>query len=158
MSTGFICVGKPDYGWFKKVKALEPHAFQQWRNGAVSMREHLKPEVNQASFVDPSYNYRDVLMDSDEVAAWTEAGIEITMSKVKGIGSNSRSLPDVIYQISVPNVGLMQVQLVEVLEDCCTNELQGWLDKGWRILAVCPPNDTRRPTYIVGHTDREKAR
>lgn len=51
-------------------------------------------------------------------------------------------------------VALTNIASVAYLEDCCTDILQGCLDNGWRILAVCPPNDARRPTYIIGHTDK----
>lgn len=59
--------------------------------------------------------------------------------------------PCTIYNISVPNAGLFAVQSLAYIEDACTDQIQGLLDKGWRIVAVCPPNDTRRPTYILGH-------
>jgi hypothetical protein len=77
------------------------------------------------------------------------------MSRVRGLRSNDPDIHKTIYQISVANVGLMQIRRVEVLEDCCTDALQRKLDRGWRILAVCPPNDARRPTYVVGHMEKE---
>jgi hypothetical protein len=36
-----------------------------------------------------------------------------------------------------------------LLENCCTDELQTALDKGWRIIAVCP-QEARRPDYVLG--------
>ena len=59
-----------------------------------------------------------------------------------------------INQVSVANVGLHDVRAVTYMEDACTDALQARLDDGWKIIAVCPPNDSRRPTYILGHTDR----
>ena len=56
----------------------------------------------------------------------------------------------VLVQVHVPNLSLLSFNQVEVLEDYCTNNLQKKLDEGWRILAVCPPLDERRPAYIVG--------
>ena len=44
----------------------------------------------------------------------------------------------------------MKIDEVQVLTDCCTEALQGELDDGWRILAVCPPNAQRRPDYVLG--------
>lgn len=60
-----------------------------------------------------------------------------------------------IVQVHVPNLGLLAVNEVQCLEDACTNELQGELDAGWRILAVCPPLMERRPTYIIGRYNPE---
>jgi hypothetical protein len=157
----FLCVGKPDYQWEKKIAALEPHQFAAWKKGAASLRDKLDADgVNQANFKEKLGYVHDLMMDSDEVAAWTEAGVDITMSRVKGLASpgRGRDIPQAVYQIAVANVGLLQIQMVDYLEDCCTNELQGYLDKGWRILAVCPPNNTRRPTYIIGHFERDKRR
>ena len=56
--------------------------------------------------------------------------------------------------VTVPNVGLLMIDEVAWEEDCCTDQLQSRLDDGWRIIAVCPPNGDRRPTYILGRTKR----
>lgn len=63
-----------------------------------------------------------------------------------------------IVQVHVPNLGLLAINEVEWMEDACTEALQGELDRGWRILAVCPPLMERRPTYIIGryNPDKEK--
>jgi hypothetical protein len=57
-------------------------------------------------------------------------------------------------QISIPDIGLLHVNEVCVLDDICTDVLQDHLNEGWRILAVCPPNAARRPDYILGRTAR----
>lgn len=61
-----------------------------------------------------------------------------------------RSQPQ-INNISVSGTSLLSIRSLTWIEDACTNEVQGYLDKGWKIVAVCPPNDSRRPTYILGH-------
>lgn len=55
-------------------------------------------------------------------------------------------------QIHVPDLALMLISEVTNLDDCCTQELQNYLNDGWRILAVCPPNAQRRPDYILGRS------
>ena len=55
-----------------------------------------------------------------------------------------------VVQIAVPDLGLLQIDEVDWMEDACTQELQARLNDGWRILAVCPPNAQRRPDYILG--------
>lgn len=57
-------------------------------------------------------------------------------------------------QISIPDIGLLHVNEVMVLDDICTDVLQEHLNEGWRILAVCPPNAARRPDYILGRSSR----
>jgi hypothetical protein len=55
--------------------------------------------------------------------------------------------------VHVANLGLLEVQHVILEEDCCTDRLEKYLSEGWRIIAVCPQPDQRRPDYILGHTD-----
>lgn len=45
---------------------------------------------------------------------------------------------------------LMTVNETMLLEDSCTDALQGELNSGWRILAVNVQNDCRRPDYVLG--------
>lgn len=57
-------------------------------------------------------------------------------------------------QITIPDLGLLYIDEVTYLDDCCTDRLQEHLADGWRILAVCPPNAQRRPDYILGRRKR----
>lgn len=52
--------------------------------------------------------------------------------------------------VALPGLGLLAINDVQVAEDCCTNGLQDYLNDGWRILAICPQPDQRRPDYILG--------
>lgn len=54
--------------------------------------------------------------------------------------------------VHVPNLGLLMMDEVDWMEDACTERLQDKLDDGWRILAICPQPDQRRPDYILGRT------
>lgn len=44
-----------------------------------------------------------------------------------------------------------RVVRLRLLENACTDEVQGRLAEGWRIIAVCPQPDQRRPDYVLGH-------
>lgn len=55
-------------------------------------------------------------------------------------------------QITIPDFTLMQISEVTYIDDACTDQVQQYLDEGWRILAVCPPNAQRRPDYIFGRS------
>lgn len=55
-------------------------------------------------------------------------------------------------QIAIPDLGLMTITEVQVMEDACTDKLQEELNQGWRLLAVCPPNAARRPDYVLGRS------
>lgn len=54
-----------------------------------------------------------------------------------------------------PGLGLNQYNSMMLCEDVCTDQLQGYLDDGWRIIAVCPQPDSRRPDYILGIYDKD---
>lgn len=52
--------------------------------------------------------------------------------------------------VHVPNLGLLNINRLAYYEDACTERLQDKLVQGWRILAICPQPDQRRPDYILG--------
>ncbi|MNH35948.1 hypothetical protein D3C79_966910 [compost metagenome] len=56
-------------------------------------------------------------------------------------------------EVSVPGLGLLYYNRVALIEDSCTDVLQGMLNSGWRIIAACPQPDQRRPDYILGKYD-----
>jgi hypothetical protein len=106
------------------------------------------------------YWERDTLLDLAADGPWLiDRGLTFTVKKFKGTLPLAAVLPDgkhyEVY-VQVPHIGLLMINEVQVEEDCCTDNLQRLLDKGWRILCVCPPNAQRRPDYILGRTkDRE---
>lgn len=154
----FIAKAELEYGWLKKLLELfdkDPTAYRALRERVkMYVLPHTREELEKIDEWNSSAKKSD-MVDDLELEAWTSAGFEVKMSRVRGLRSNDPDIRKTIYQISVANIGLMQVQRVEVLEDCCTDALQSELDRGWRILAVCPPNDARRPTYVVGHFEKE---
>lgn len=54
--------------------------------------------------------------------------------------------------VHVPSLGLLLIDEVRVLENACTDTVQQELEQGWRIVAVCPQPDQRRPDYVMGRT------
>src|SRR6185312_3493384 len=53
-------------------------------------------------------------------------------------------------EVHVPNLGLMNINRLAYATDYCTVQLQDLLDKGWRIISVCPQPDQRLPDYVLG--------
>lgn len=49
-----------------------------------------------------------------------------------------------------PNSALLAIAETKLLEDACTDQVQSELAGGWRILAVQPQPNQRRPDYILG--------
>jgi len=92
---------------------------------------------------------------SDKLVA---AGAVVELRRVKGIDYSPKAevkpeaaaVNNATTVVSVSNHNLFEVTEVHWIENACTQELQKQLDLGWRILAVCPSNDARRPDYILG--------
>lgn len=53
-------------------------------------------------------------------------------------------------QVHMPGNLMSTYNELLLKEDCCTDELQGALASGWRLISVCPQPDQRRPDYILG--------
>lgn len=109
------------------------------------------------------YGYgSEVLVETGELPLLRKAGITHVVKEIKGTyateGKDSAG-NTYITKLVLPGLGLLEIDEVTWMEDACTEDLQKNLDQGWRILAVCPPNGTRRPTYIIGRTrDKSEAR
>lgn len=101
----------------------------------------------------------DIAIKGEEIPLTSlEALTDTLTSKIERMLEKQRS-PGTRFnercQVVVPDIGLLAIRQVEVLDDRCTEDLDKWLEKGWRILAVCPQPDQRRPDYILGRTTRE---
>jgi hypothetical protein len=82
-----------------------------------------------------------------------------TLERFKAIADKLEAMPFTQEQqvnnkvdVHVPNLGLLLMDEVEVAYDFCTEALQDKIDDGWRILAICPQPDQRRPDYVLGRT------
>jgi hypothetical protein len=58
------------------------------------------------------------------------------------------------HQVHLPGNELLEIDEVQIVENACTENLQGELDQGWRIIAVCPLAGQRRPDYVLGRYSR----
>ena len=104
------------------------------------------------------YSFRDVYGTQELVDKLVECGAKPQLERVKGVSYAPPKPPTPAAQavnhsttvVSVANHNLFEVTKVTWMENTCTEELQRMLDAGWRILAVCPSNDARRPDYILG--------
>lgn len=85
----------------------------------------------------------------------TQAGISFEVKNFKSNYKAAGKSPEgdnITLSLHLPNIGLLSMDEVTWLDDACTQNIQTHLDEGWRIIAVCPPNGTRRPDYILGRT------
>lgn len=136
-----------DYSALEIVRAMDAESYK-----ALRLKfPYLKLEEVKEVYLSIS----SLFLDLKEVAELADAGIHATVRKIKGLHypnplGNTEKNSVVITNVSVPNNALFEVSTVHWLEDACTQDLQEHLNDGWRIFALCPSNDSRRPTYILG--------
>lgn len=152
-TAGFIFRASISWDDARRIEKLPPDEYERLR---AALPEGRLPR--QQSHVYTS----EWVCDMEEAVVWDAAGINLIIGKIRGVTYSKPPASAVadalagaggptIINVSVAGAGLHAVQSVHYEEDCCTMHLQSLLDLGWRILAVCPPNDARRPTYILGH-------
>lgn len=100
-----------------------------------------KIEMRGEDYQDPSVM---ILMNDKLEQLAEKVGVLGRVSDEQHLSFNTKC------SVHVPGLGLMLVNEVRIEEDLCTDTLQGLLDKGWRILAICPQPDQRRPDYVLG--------
>ena len=93
-----------------------------------------------------SYRIQDNVRAVYESAGNSENTIAACMSKTNSLVEH---LFNEKCNQEQPSNLLMSVDETLLLEDCCTDVLQGKLNDGWRIIAVCP-QPQRRPDYVLG--------
>lgn len=137
---------------------------EQW----AELREVL-PALEEKK---PDYCYRAYVADHEGIRRMAKIGLTIELAEprddslmlvrlqnriealeLKKDDTAGQIASGAAVHIHIPDQALLKIDEVCHLDDCCTNELQGYLNKGWRILAVCPPNAQRRPDYILGKRD-----
>lgn len=71
-------------------------------------------------------------------------------TRLLGAAARPESYVNTRVDVHVPGAPLLYIDEVKVENDLCTEALQRELEDGWRIVAVCPQPDQRRPDYVLG--------
>ena len=152
----FIAKAEVDYHAKDVIEKLDAEQYAELRSRVPGLK---LPEAQDGI---KSWYSREGIMDDQEVDYLTRLEIPVTIHRLRGLRYGVEDWKPleggpqgaVNYHVSVTGIGLLQIQAVTYVEDACTDAIQDMLDKDWRILAVCPPNDARRPTYILGHAEK----
>jgi hypothetical protein len=128
---------------------MTPELFAAIKNAWVGYGN--EPKLTEEGKLE--YTWSDYLMRADlmplipyRIVRVIDTGDILALNTAPGTVVNQK------VHVAVPGFGLMQINKVEVALDMCTEMLQGRLDAGWRILAICPQPDQRRPDYVLGRT------
>src|SRR5690606_27056991 len=130
------------------VEALVRKPIEFGDDGRVKSWTTYEADLRSLLKVVPASQIQLADMDAGGLADLVEA-IDQLRSRVEAMqpALNER------VQVVVRGLSLMEMRHVVVRTDYCTDELQGDLNDGWRILAICPQPDQRRPDYILGRAD-----
>lgn len=143
--------------------------FKETHDVSVGQWDELRQAIPGLPAEKPVYMWEPVLVDDGGMRAIARMGLTIEVkddpkantmlvklqNRLEDLGIKCTELAKACaagaaVQIALPDVGLLSIDELDHMNDACTVEVQGRLDKGWRILAVCPPNAQRRPDYILG--------
>lgn len=142
------------YSIDSQIKALDDAAYERLREGVPFLNLPLdRAEAWRAYDVIHRMTCIDL---TREGALLTDSGVEYSIKRFKACRKVSVD-KTVNIQVAIPNLLLFSVDEVSWLEDACTEDLQKHLDDGWRILAVCPAENCRRPTYIIGRAKKPES-
>lgn len=143
---------KFDYAARQKIMEVYKDEFGKAAIDAILGDYVPKPEHQAVDYMWPETTLLDLESDGRVLSSY---GIEYIVKSYKGCVPLKAIMPeggDYTVYVQIPHIGLLAIDEVQVIEDACTDALQGKLNEGWRILCVCPPNAARRPDYVLGRT------
>lgn len=151
-----LAVIELDYDATDKIRALDRETFNKFATDLSQLNiEHWKEGEEQPSFY--LYSQRFLIDLSTDGHVLARHGLDFKVKNFKNtykVAFTENNGNTYNLHVHVPNIGLLAIDEVKVMEDSCTDLLQRDLDEGWRIVAVCPPNGVRRPDYIMGRTKK----
>lgn len=108
-----------------------------------------KDQVMQLVLADVKFKIKQeikVVLDiTKEIIELAEKPLKImTESGIAGNTYNNKC------EVHMPGNAMAFYNELLLKEDVCTDVLQGELNSGWRLIAVCPQPDQRRHDYILG--------
>lgn len=140
--------------------------FAQWANAAQeSPLFELKELDPNERYFSPVTQLRSTVTDDELLAVQENDKLRAAIKSVKlvhqdiakqveQVAGPRHATPEQSFnqrvEVHIPGNALTVYNKTQLLEDCCTDHLQEELDQGWRIIAVCPQPDQRRPDYILG--------
>lgn len=152
----FVGTGKLPYDWKKLIGALSETRYHNLRRALEGVWDLPAGQSAVADIEEYGPKWRSEQVITDRiVGALSDAGIEVTLSNVRGLEPHREGAQNTIYQIMVPDIGVMQIKNVSYLYDCDERTINNELDRGWRILCISPPrvrSEDQHPSYVIGHT------
>ena len=143
------------YGAASVVKSLSRERYEELRQKIDTLGLEKWADDKTEPPYWHTYGSRILIDMRTDTKILDEFGIEYKIVKFRNTYQVTDPDTHTHVHVHIPNFGLLAIREVMNLDDACTDALQGYLNEGWSILAICPPNATRRPDYILGRADEE---
>lgn len=141
------------------VLEKEPDGYTEFKQFIAPTFACTGKQVLQILEVDDTVSVKSAANISDDSMESIIERFEAVVSKMEAldIPVESATAEHVFNEhcdVHVPGNILISYNETLLLEDSCTDNLQSYLNSGWRIVAVCPQAQ-RRPDYILGRYNPE---
>lgn len=154
----------PSFVYNIKDKELQKEKNNYWEGLSLAEAilqhpKHVKPKdrnlvITQLEF-EKAYKWVEIsqFLDIDSDAQIQAIDLN-KLAKAIGdqiLGATGGNLFNSKLEIHQPNMPLFTYNDFTYITDCCTELLMsGYIEKGYRVVAVCPQPDQRRPDYVLG--------
>lgn len=141
-----LVVGEFEYTFDDRIKKLSSEQKEK-------LFKSIPELLNDDNKLKERWSMGSLIFDEHQLRVCSDLGINVIIKrfkgtipyKIEGVEGDVKEL-----HFHAPNTALIGITKVDVLEACCTDELQLKINEGWRIICVCPPLNKRRPDYIIG--------
>lgn len=117
-------------------------------SGTVYCDADAALELRARGYCEP---YSNTAIEAVHELPSTDAQMQDLLAKVNNIVDRSAQFNQRL-GLEQPGLTLQTVTHLMLASDACTDLVQEYLSRGWRILAIQPQPDQRRPDYILGRT------
>ena len=126
----------------------------------ITIENNDRNQVLTISEYEKVYNYCHIksIINTEVETIHNFINYDVLVEKISNslISKTGNNLFNNKLEIHQPNMPLFTYNNFIHLNDCCTEVLQEHIDKGYRVVAICPQPDQRRPDYILGIFIKEK--
>ncbi len=116
--------------------------------GGIDNNWNLSADINKLLDITPKIEIVEVLTPT--LLQALQKTLDEIVSKMSTLNYSKDQELNTRCNIHISNIGLLSINQVLLQEDCCTKDISACLEKGWRIIAICPQPNQRRPDYIFG--------
>lgn len=116
--------------------------------------DSINHTITQSQF-EKIYQYIKIksIIDVDVETSVNFINLDLLAEKISNslISKTGSNLFNNRLEVHQPNMPLFTYNDYTYITDCCTEKLQtDFIDQGYRVVAICPQPDQRRPDYILG--------